>query len=178
MSYLSHKQRRQRTCRLESLESRELLSTFAHPAHRVADVSSFANVHRQIIKGSMSGTGFLVPVSISTGTARFIATGSLTILGEAALASGDSYSVTRSRKVKYTNGAATLSDSSGDTITASFKGSGKATNAGIDTFKVKGPVTGGTGLYAGAAGKLSASGSLNLGTRAFSITLTVTLKHA
>ena len=177
MSDLNHNHRRNRRFRLEFLECRELLSTFAHPAHPAVDVSPLARGHSEIIKGTLTGTGTLAPVSISAGTARFRATGNLTILGAASLVSSDSYSVSRNHKIKYSNGAATLTDSSGDTIIASFKGSGKATSAGIDTFKVKGPVTGGSGLYAGAAGRVSASGSLSVGTRAFSITLTLTLKH-
>ncbi len=44
-------------------------------------------------------------------------------------------------------------------------------------FSVKGPVSGGTGTYAGAAGSFTGTGSLNIETNAFSIKLTVTLKH-
>jgi hypothetical protein len=129
-----------------------------------------------MIKGSLTGTLRVPSIGSSSGTASFSATGTLTILGESAVAGSDSYSAIR-HKVKYTNGFLTVVSSSGDRITTSFKGSGKTTATGIDTFKVKGPVTGGTGLYVGAAGKAVASGSFNAATGAMSFTLDITLKH-
>jgi hypothetical protein len=178
MSDLARKPCRSRTLRLEFLESRELLSTIPMPVDRTAEVSPMAKRARETITGPMSGTLHFVPTSTTAGTASFRATGSLTILGQSTLTGSDNYSISRKNKVKYSNGSITLSDTSGDTITASFKGSGKATATGIDTFKVKGSVTGGTGSYTGATGKDSASGTFDDTTDAFSITVTVTLTHS
>ncbi len=75
--------------------------------------------------------------------------------------------------LSYTKGVATLTDLSGDQIKVSYTGSGKVVAVGDFTFSVKGSVSGGTGKFAGAVGKFSASGNDDLG--AFSIKLTVTL---
>jgi hypothetical protein len=176
MSVLVHKPRRSRTFRLECLESRKLLSTIPVLADHTVEVSSMAKV-RETITGSMGGPLHFAQTTAKVGTASFRATGSLTILGQASLAGSDNYSASRRNgfKVKYSNGSITLSDSSGDTITGSFKGSGSTSGTGLATFKVKGPVTGGTGLYSGAAGKVSASGSFIFAVDTFTITLTVRL---
>ncbi len=176
MSHLQSKQRRAYMFRPELLERRELLSTIVPPAHRPADVVPLAKAHKEVIKGSMTGTGSIVVITSLTGTEKFTATGTLTTLGAASLTGSNSYAATHN-KIKYTNGTATLVDASGDTIIATFTGTGKALSTTNFTFKSKGRVTGGTGLYAGAAGTISDSGSQNIATGAFSITLTVTLKH-
>lgn len=176
MSDLAHKPRRNRTFRLECLESRELLSTVPVPADHAVEVSSMARA-RETITGSMGGTLHFAQTTTKVGTASFQATGPFTILGPASLAGSVRYSASRRNgfEVKYGNGSVTLSDSSGDTITGSFKGSGNTSGTGVASFKVKGPVTGGTGLYRGAAGKLSASGSFIFAVDMFTITVTETL---
>ncbi len=190
-----HKPRHSRTSRLEVFKSRELLSNLSVPLDRAVEVSPMAKAHGETITGKMSGTCSISasgsgsgrsaasgsssmhyhgPTGPTPGSATFVATGSLTILGPASLTGSDSYSVLH-HEVKYTHGSMTLSDSSGDQIDVSFKGSGKASANGVDTFKVNGPVTGGAGMHIGAAGTFSASGSFNSGTDAFSIRLTIKL---
>ncbi len=162
----------------ELLESRELLSTIVPAGHQHADVMPLAKKAKPVvIKGSMSGTALVSATTSLTGTTSFGATGLLSILGESSLAGSDSYAITHT-KIKYTNGSATLTDSSGDRINATFTGSGKVTSATTFTLKTKGTVTGGTGAYAGAVGKYTSSGTFDSATGAFTITkLTVTLKH-
>ncbi len=182
----THEPRRSRTSRLEFCESRQLQSTVSAPLARTVEVSPMAKAHGETIKGSMSGTCSLSgsssmsgvfqheSINSTVGTGIFVATGSLTILGQASLTGSDSYSLSH-HEAKYTHGSVTVSDTGGDQITASFEGSGKASTTGKDTFKVRGPVTGGAGTYAGAAGKFSASGSFNSQTDEFSIKLTIKL---
>jgi hypothetical protein len=130
-----------------------------------------------VIEGSMSGTALVSATSSLTGTTTYSATGLLSTLGNSSLAGSDSYAVTHTR-VKYTDGSATLADSSGDRINAIFTGTGKVTGATTYTLKTKGTVTGGTGVYAGASGKYASSGTFDSATGVFTITkLTVSLKH-
>jgi len=175
MSNLSHKVPRSRKFRLELLESRELLSAAGLPAHQIADVSPLARTHREIIKGSLSGQESVHPITISQGTASFRGSGTTTVLGSVTFNGSVSYSVNKHHALKYTNGVGTLADLSGDQIDVSFSGSGRQTGLADFTFSVKGPVTGGTGMLAGAAGSFTGKGSFNSG--ALSITLTATLKH-
>jgi len=175
MSNLTHKVRQSRRFRLELLESRELLSAVGLPAHQVADVSPLARTHREIIKGSLSGHGSVIPISTFQGTTFFSASGTATVLGSATFEGSVAYAANKHRAVKYTLGAGTLADLSGDQLTVSFSGSGRDTGAADFNFLMKGHVTGGTGTFAGAAGSITAKGTLNGG--ALSMKFTVTLTH-
>jgi hypothetical protein len=177
MSQLSHRRRRACVFQPELLESRELLSTIVAASVQHADVMPFAKARPVVIKGSMSGTSLVSASSSLTGTASFGATGLLSVLGTSSLAGSESYAITHTR-IKYTSGSATLGDSSGDKIDASFIGSGRLTGVTTYSFKTKGTVTGGTGAYAGAVGKYSSSGTFDIATGSFTISkLTVALKH-
>jgi hypothetical protein len=178
MHYSKHKQRRARTFQPELLERRELLSAVGLPGHQAADVAPLAKVPKETIKGTMIGTAVVSPITSLAGTTSFGAAGTLSILGVSSLAGSDSYKVTKHDTIKYTDGVSTLSDDIGDTITATFKGSGKEKSAVDFTYKDRGKVTGGTGAYAGATGTVTSSGTFNSLTGAFSITVKVTLTHA
>ncbi len=172
MGNLDHKRLRSRRFRLELLESRELLSVIGLPDHPAAAIAPLAKPKGETITGTMSGGATLHPTSLTQGTTKFTATGNTTVLGSTTLSGSVAYSTNKQHVITYTKGTATLVGASGD-ITVSYTGSGKVVAAGDFTFSVKGSVTGGTGTFAKAAGKFSASGSNDLG--AFSIQLTATL---
>jgi hypothetical protein len=170
--------RQSRRFQLELLETRELLSVVGLPVLRAAEISPLAKAKGETIKGTLSGQGYVVPISTSQGTTYFTASGSTTALGSTTLEGRVSYSVNKQHSLKYTNGVGTLADNSGD-FKVSFSGSGPKVVAGDYTFSVKASVIGGsgTGSFTGAAGSFTGTGSLNILTHAFSIKLTVTLKH-
>jgi hypothetical protein len=172
MSYSSHRQRRPRLFQPEMLERRELLSTVAGLGHQPAEVVPLAKVH-EVITGTMTGVDSVEEITLQKGTVTFGARGTLTILGLASQTGSESYNESKRGAIKYSNGSAILEDSSFDMIDTKFTGSGKQTGADSFSFKFKGKVTGGSGTYSGAAGKVSASGSSVA--EVFSITLTVTL---
>ena len=171
----NRKQRRQRMFQPEMLERRELLSTLGLPGHQPADVVPLANVRKEVISGTMTGRDSVSESTISKGTVSFSATGTLTTLGASSLSGSETYVESKSQAIKYSKGSAIFTDESFNTIDGSFTGSGKELGSGIVTFKFKGKVTGGTGPYAGAAGKISAAGTSDMD--AFSIKVTITLKR-
>jgi len=175
MSNHNHKVRRSRRFRLELLESRELLSAVGLPAHQLADVSPLVKAHKEVIKGSLTGQGMASPINTFQGTTSFSSSGTTTVLGSATFKGSVSYSANARHAIKYTMGVGTLADLSGDQINVTFAGSGRNTSMGDFTFSVQGPVSGGTGTFAGAAGSFKAKGTL-VGV-VFSVNLTVTLKH-
>lgn len=74
------------------------------------------------------------------------------------------------------DGSFALTAANGDTIHGTYAGQaapGKV--SGVISFKASGPVTGGTGRFAGATGHLTFIGSADLGTGEFSETVTGTL---
>jgi len=168
----SHKRLRSRRVQLELLESRELLSVAGLPLQPATEISPLAKI-KETITGSMSGQAHTVPITFTTGTTNFEATGNTTVLGSTTLTGSVAYSTNKHHVLSYTKGVATLTDLSGDQIKVSYTGSGKVLAVGDFTFSVKGSVSGGSGKFTGAVGKFSATGSNDLG--AFSIKLTVTL---
>jgi hypothetical protein len=175
MSCSCEKRRRTCTFQPELLERREVLSIAALPGQTVHDVIPLAKSPKEVFGGSLTGTAFVSATSSVAGTLDFAAEGTLTILGVSHLTGSDSYSVSKHGAVKYKHGASTLANSLGETLDATFTGSGKVTGDSV-SFKDKGKVTGGTGADAGAAGTFAASGSFNDVTDAFSETITITLK--
>lgn len=177
MSDLNHKLRRSRRFRLELLESRELLSGVGLAARQAAEISPLKAKTHEIITGSLSGQGSVVPITLLRGTTSFHSSGTMTVLGPATLDGSVSYSANKLHIVKYASGVGTLADASGDDINISYSGTGRDVGAGDFTFSVKGSVTGGTGIYSGAKGSLTGKGSLDAETGVFSIQLTTTLTH-
>jgi hypothetical protein len=173
VSKLNHKLLRSRRFQLELLESRELLSVVALPDLQAAEVSPLKQTQPETIKGTLSGRAHLVPITFTKGTTTFKAGGTTSVLGSTTLTGSVAYSTNKHLVVNYTKGVATLADLSGDQIKVSYTGSGHVVGVGDFTFSVNGSVTGGTGKFAGAKGKFTATGSNDLG--AFSIQLTVTL---
>lgn len=177
MSKLNHKLQPRRMVRFELLESRELLSMVGLPDLPTAEVSPLSKTQHKTIKGTLSGQGFVIPISDLQGTAYFGSSGSTTVLGSSTFAGHVTYSTNRHLAVKYTKGVGILSDPSGDQIIVYFTGSGRDKGVGDYVFSVKGTVSGGTGSYTGAKGSFTGTGSLDIETHAFSIKLTVTLTH-
>lgn len=175
MSANDRQLRRKRAFRLELLELRELLTAVGLRPHHVAEVSLVVPANRETIVGSLSGLGVVNAITISKGTTTFRSSG--TGIGLSTFDGGVSYSVNKHDAIKYTRGAGTLANLDGDQINVVYSGSGRDTGAANFTFSVKGPVKGGAGTFAGAAGTFSARGSLNGATDAFSINLTIKLKR-
>jgi hypothetical protein len=167
--------RRKRALRLERLESRELLTAVGLRPHHVAEVSLVVPAHRETIVSSLSGLGVVNATTMSTGTTSFRSSG--TGIGLSTFDGGVSYSVNKRDAIKYTRGVGTLANLDGDQINVFYSGTGRESAAANFTFSVKGPVKGGAGTFAGAAGTFSARGSLNGATDAFSINLTIKLKR-
>jgi hypothetical protein len=163
--------RRSRRFQLELLESRELLSAVGLPAHQAAEVSPLARISIKTVKGTLSGQSVLKPVTVSQGTASLHASGTGEFADE--FSGTDNYSANKKLVIKYTNGVGILSDQSGDQINVTFTGKGRDTGGANFTFSVKGPVKGGAGMFTGAAGKFTATGTLNGLTGALSINYTV-----
>jgi hypothetical protein len=57
-----------------------------------------------------------------------------------------------------TNGRVTLTAANGDTVTATFSG---MLQPGLVGYRVSGPITGGTGRFAGATGEIAFDGTLD-----------------
>ena len=175
MSNMNHNRRRRSTIRLETLESRELLSVVGLPGRQHAEISPLARSKTQVIKMTLTGQGAVVSSSTTHGTTYFRTAGTTNLLGPTTFDGQVSYSATSPKTVKYSHGLGTLADLNGDAINVSLSGTGKtSTNY---PFTVKGPVTGGAGKYAGAKGSVTGKGTLNNTTHTFTVQLTVTLTH-
>ena len=71
-----------------------------------------------------------------------------------------------------TGGAFTITAANGDTIQGTYEGAAAPTAVeGVITYLVSGPITGGTGRFAGAAGMLTFSGIADLRTSVLSETI-------
>ena len=169
----SYKQRQGRKFRLELLESRRICPAPAESGlimpRRVVPLA------RETIKGSLSGTATVVPITLSTGTVTAVSSGTLPVVGKVTLNSSDNYSVNKHHAIKYSHGSGIFADSSNDFIDVTFTGTGKVKGSSIFTFKLKGPISGGTGLFAGAKGKFTGTGSFDSATHAFSMNFKATL---
>jgi hypothetical protein len=158
------------------LERRELLSAIMVPGDRTAEVAPLAKTHKEVVKGTITGAITITPLDSSMGSITFAGSGTLASLGEFTLNGLQSYSVSKSHAVKYTNGSAVFTDPHSDQITSSFTGSGKQKGTEDFTFNFKGKINEGTGPYAGAAGKITATGRSS--GDSFTMKVTVTLTSA
>jgi hypothetical protein len=177
MSDPNHKPRRNRRFRVEILESRDLLSGIGVPSHGAAEVSPLARPAGKTFTVSLSGQGSLSPISSTRGTLTGEASGTAPLFGPVTAHSTASYAAQKHGAIKYTHGVATVTDSKGDVINVTFTGSGHAKGTTQFNYSVKGPVKGGVGLFAGAAGKFTATGTFNAASGAFTMNAKVTLTH-
>ena len=169
--------------RLELLETRALLSAVAIGARPAAEISPLvAKPKGETITGSLSGHGVSSTGSLLQGNESLTATGTATGLGTVSFDASLSYKAVLKHKIvtgfKFTKGAGTLFDNSGDSISVSFNGS--AVSAGGFTYDTKfsGPVKSGTGSFSKPSGTFVSKGTLNLVTGAFTVTsYTVHLKR-
>jgi hypothetical protein len=182
MSHPNHQRRRNRTIRLEILESRTLLSAVGVPAHHVAEVAPLVRKDPKItgtLEGSLTkfspGAGVI-------GTATFGCKGKLKDFSHKSLFLGSvEYLVTQNAKdVTYTSsGSQSLTDenNNADTILVNFTGHGEVTNKKESkaTFEWNGSVSGGTGKYANMTGTFHAKGDLFGNTFKMKATLKVTI---
>jgi hypothetical protein len=165
MSHPNHQRRRNRTFRVEGLESRELLSAVGVPAHHVAEVAPLVRKDPKI-KGKTHGpvTNFGTGSGAINITATFSSGGKLEHLGKSTFDGTVTYSINGTGKeVTFSTGTANLqADNSTDVIRVSFDGIGKVTSKSKmeSSFSWAGNVVGGTGIYANATGPFTAKGDL------------------
>jgi hypothetical protein len=171
----SHRSLRSRAFRLELLESRELMSAVGTSDQHIVQVSVAIQALHETIAGTYSGTAIASPTSEFKGTSDFRTAG--TAIGPSSFDGSDSYSASKHNTVKYTNGTATLADTSGDEINVTFTGKGRGNGAGEYSIFAKGSVKGGAGTYAGAAGSFSSSGTFSDITGAFTANIKIVLKR-
>ncbi len=182
MSVRANKTKQTRSFRLESLEERSLLSV-AMPSSVAALVQPMKapKLVTSTLTGSLTGTH-------QEGAGHLITTmthGNLTVNGSTvilAVSGPGEYKLTEvghAAKWKISGGTATFTDSAGDSLKTTFTGSAQATSLFTSSFSIKGKVTGGSGVFKGATGTLSASGVSDLdGTLRENITLIVKTKGA
>lgn len=161
--------RRNRSLRLEPLESRELLSTMESSDHHIADVSRATPALHVVLSGPMSGYGVLSSLTSPTGIDTFQSSGG--VIGPSTFDGSVSYS-NKHGVIKYTKGVATLANAFGDSVNVAFTGKGHLAGTSF-VYSVKGSVKGGTGADAKAAGTFSASGSQSALTGAFAIKIKI-----
>lgn len=164
---------RNRSLRLEPLESRELLSTLGGSEHPVAGVSLAAPALHVVLSGPMSGHGVLSSLTSPTGIDTFQSSGG--VIGPSTFDGSVKYS-NKHGAIKYTKGVATLANSFGDSVNVRFTGNGHLSGTSF-VFSVKGSVKGGTGADAKAAGTFSAEGSQSALTGAFMINIKIVETH-
>jgi hypothetical protein len=79
--------------------------------------------------------------------------------------------------LEVTDGAFTITTAKGDTIEGVYSGQAQMTSPGVITYVAFGPITGGTGRFAGATGNLAFHGVANLATLELSETVTGTISR-
>jgi hypothetical protein len=159
MSHPNRRQRRNRTFRVEVLESRQLLSAVGAPAHHVAEVAPLVRPDPKTITGTIHGTLQKFSPGPGVATATFACRGDLKHFSNASLFVGNvEYLVTMNGKdITYTSsGSPALVDENSngaDKILVDFAGHGKVTSKSKSeaTFTWNGSVVGGAGIYSGVA---------------------------
>jgi hypothetical protein len=166
--------------RLESLESRELLSVLGATARPAAEASILAKrpAHVQIIEESISGQAVQMSGGDLQGQDTLNATGQGSSLGAIVFAGQVDFQTNLSgvHTVNYTNGSGTITALGGEIFT-SFSGSGKHTGPSKFSLSLHGTVTGGTGQYAGAKGPFAGLGSINDQVETFALSLKLKLSE-
>ncbi len=100
-------------------------------------------------------------------------TGKATHLGKYSLVAGE---LIHLDTLVVTGGSFTLTATNGDTIHGTYAGQAAPTiEPGVISYEASGPVTGGTGRFAGATGNLTFTGVADLATGEFSETVSGTL---
>jgi hypothetical protein len=182
MTHSNHQRRRNRTIRLEILESRTLLSTAGvvsrpgaavAPLARVAQFSNIAGDPK--FKGTMDGFATLSPNGLVFSTSGDLAHKS----GKnphGAFGNGSSFTgnatgaATKGKKTTYKPGKLEVDDASNNGLRASIEVIVEGTE-----FKVKGTIHSGVGKLSNAknGGTIHGTGTINQATGAISIELTV-----
>jgi len=80
--------------------------------------------------------------------------------------------------LEVTDGTFTITTAKGDTIEGVYSGQAQMTSPGVITYVAFGPITGGTGRFAGATGNLAFHGVANLATGELSETVTGTISRS
>ena len=173
---------RRHPLQLETLETRELLSTIAAPSRPAAEVSPLVRTPgTHIINGWFVGPGVWTPRSRLRGTDTFTASGAATSLGAIKFSGTVEYKTAIEDRAilgyNLENGIATLTDSSGNKLDLHFTGElyESGTTYGLAW---NGTVNGGTGKLAKATGTFTAWGTYDVTTGALQVpSITLTLTH-
>lgn len=114
-----------------------------------------------VIRGSDRGTFTTTPIDATNVLTDDVAVGRATHLGRYTLHASEEINLAT---LAVTNGRFTLTAADGDTLSGSYAGTAAATSDPlVITYHVDGPVTGGTGRFAGAHGRITFDGIANLG---------------
>lgn len=112
-------------------------------------------------KARDTGTFVIEPTSDpAVVVAHDVGTGRATHLGRYSLVAQETVNL---ETLEITNGSYTLTGANGDTVSGTYQGHAAATGTpGVITYRVAGPITGGTGRFAGARGHLVWNGGADL----------------
>jgi hypothetical protein len=122
------------------------------------------------IRGSDSGTFTTEAIDPTHVQTDDVATGRATHIGRYSLHASE---VINLKTYDVTDGQYTLTTTHGDTLTGTYAGTAVAgSEPGVITYHVVGPVTGGTGRFAHASGRITFDGIGNLGDGTLSDQLT------
>ena len=157
--------KRRRPLQLERLEDRTLLSTAV-----------------ETIRGHATGTFVNVPLSLNPPAFMTTINGQGTAVGYGpvtALAHDTTTVTVRGKHATavFSDGTGTLTDARGDEVFFTFTARGPFTSP--TTFKTSGVaiITGGTGLFAHAKGRITAHGTGDVATGAFSLDLVARARY-
>ncbi len=181
MSLHKRKPCRHQALRVETLESRDLMSAIAVRADHAVELKRVAKapgIHQ--VYGSLEGQGTMTGKP-GRGTDTFTAAGPEAPLGVGTFNGKAKYTAALENTVvvgyNLANGTGTLVDSSGDKLDMQFTGD-IYENLTTYAFSWSGTVAGGTGRFKKAAGSFQAYGTFSTSTDQLTVLgYTVTLTH-
>jgi hypothetical protein len=124
------------------------------------------------IKGSDSGLFVTTPLEFPFVLTQDVTTGHGTHLGKYTVVAQE---IINLLTLEVTEGSFTITAANGDTIVGTYSGQAAFASPTLITYLVSGPITGGTGRFAGATGSITFAGSGDLVTGVLSETLTATI---
>lgn len=131
-----------------------------------------------VIRGSDSGTFTTTPIDATNVLTDDVAVGRATHIGRYTLHASEVINLVPPT-LAVTNGTFTMTAADGDTLSGSYAGNAAATSDPlVITYHVDGPVTGGTGRFARAHGRITFDGVANLGTGILSDQVTGWVRRA
>jgi hypothetical protein len=124
------------------------------------------------IRGSDSGSFTTTPLTPPFVLTQDVTTGHGTHLGKYTVVAQE---IINLATLEVTAGSFTITAANGDTIVGTYSGQAALASPTVITYLVSGPITGGTGRFAGATGSITFAGSGDLVTGELSETVTATI---